>query len=66
MRQDVSDFLISIYVYFGMSGLFLLSQLYTVLFMYIHVCQVRRGCLLKTERTLLRNLRLGYKFYSKL
>ena len=29
MRQDVDDFLISIYVYFGMSGLFLLSQRYT-------------------------------------
>ena len=29
MRQDVDDFLISLYVYFGLSGLILLSQRYT-------------------------------------
>ena len=41
MRQDVDDFLISLHVYFGLSGLFLLSQRYTcelqVLFMYMYV-----------------------------
>ena len=41
LRQVVDDFLIPIYVYFGLSGLFLLSQRYVHLFevflIHVHV-----------------------------
>ena len=58
MRQDEDHFLISLYVYFGMSGLFLLSQRYACFKFRSCTCMfmsVRRGCLLKTPRMLLEN-----------
>ena len=50
MRQDEDGFLISIYVYFGMSGLF--SFIAAIHLFQVHVGQFKRGCLLDTRRML--------------